>query len=70
MAIIPLQRLFGWEQIEGLGDLERLMPVLNHLPDKRLMNYPDNSALLSSSFHGCRRRHRCLVRKEAWFGLR
>ena len=28
MAIIPQQQLFGWEDIEGLGDLERLHGVV------------------------------------------
>ena len=27
MAIIPQMRLFGWEEIEQLGDLERLRLV-------------------------------------------
>ena len=26
MAIIPQLRLFGWKEIEELGDLERLRP--------------------------------------------
>ena len=37
MAIIPQKRLFGWEEIEELGDLERLRLVLEHLPDEELM---------------------------------
>ncbi len=37
MAIIPQQRLFGWQEIDELGDLERLVLVLEHLPDKKLM---------------------------------
>ena len=37
MAIIPQQRLFSWEQIEGLGDLERFVLALNYLPDEKLM---------------------------------
>ncbi len=37
MAIMPQQRLFGWEEIEGLGDLERLRLVLEHMPDEKLM---------------------------------
>lgn len=37
MAIIPQQRLFGWQEIEELGDLERLVLVLEHLPDEKLM---------------------------------
>ena len=37
MAIIPQPRLFGWEEIEELGDLERLRLVLANLPDEELM---------------------------------
>lgn len=37
MAIIPQLRLFGWEEIEELGDLERLQLVLKNLPDEELM---------------------------------
>jgi len=37
MAIIPQQKLFGWQEIEGLGDLERLHIVLEHMPDEHLM---------------------------------
>ena len=37
MAIIAQQRLFGWEQIEGLGDLERLRLVIEYMPDEELM---------------------------------
>lgn len=37
MAIIPQLRLFGWEEIEELGDLERLQLVLKTLPDEELM---------------------------------
>jgi transposase len=37
MAIIPQQRLFGWEEIEELGDLERLRLVLEYMPDEDLM---------------------------------
>lgn len=37
MAIIPQLRLFGWEEIEELGDLERLRLVLENLPDEELM---------------------------------
>jgi hypothetical protein len=37
MAIIPQQRLFGWREIDELGDLERLALVLRHLPDEELM---------------------------------
>ncbi|MEW6080949.1 MAG: transposase [Bacillota bacterium] len=37
MAIIPQGRLFGWEEIEELGDLERLRLVVEHMPDGELM---------------------------------
>ena len=37
MAIIAQKRLFGWEEIEELGDLKRLALVLEHLPDEKLM---------------------------------
>lgn len=37
MAIIPQQELFSWEEIEDLGDLERLKLVLEYLPDEGLM---------------------------------
>ena len=37
IAIIPQLKLFGWQEIESLGDLERLRLVLEHLPDEQLM---------------------------------
>lgn len=37
MAIITQKKLFGWKEIEDLGDLERLYLVLNYLPDEKLM---------------------------------
>lgn len=37
MAILPQKTLFGWEEIENLGDLERLDLVMKHLPDEELM---------------------------------
>ncbi len=37
MAIIPQQRLFGWEQIEKLDDLKRLQLALEYMPDGALM---------------------------------
>ena len=37
MAIIPQKKLFGWKEIEELGDLERLYLVLKYLPDEKLM---------------------------------
>jgi|TARA_Y100000031_G_scaffold134782_1_gene157551 hypothetical protein len=37
MAIIVQKQIFGWKDIEELGDLERLNLVLNYLPDEKLM---------------------------------
>lgn len=37
MAIIPQKPLFGWDEIEYLGDLERLRLVLEYMPDEELM---------------------------------
>ena len=37
MAIIAQKSLFRWEEISELGDLERLLLVLKHLPDEALM---------------------------------
>ena len=37
MAIISQQTLFVWNEIEGLGDLERLRLVLEYMPDEKLM---------------------------------
>ena len=37
MAIIPRPRLFGWDSVDELGDLERLQLVLDALPDEPLM---------------------------------
>ena len=37
MAIIAQKRLFGWEEIEELGDLQRLKLVLDSIPDEELM---------------------------------
>ena len=37
MANIIQKRLFGWKEIEDLGDLERLRIVLKYLPDEELM---------------------------------
>ncbi len=39
MAIIPQQRLFSWEEIDNLGDLERLKLVLETMPDEKLMQF-------------------------------
>jgi hypothetical protein len=37
VAIIAQKRLFGWQDIEGLGDLQRLKLVIDSLPDEGLM---------------------------------
>jgi hypothetical protein len=37
MASIPQKTLFGWKEIEELGDLERLDMVLKNMPDEELM---------------------------------
>jgi hypothetical protein len=37
MAIIAQKVLFGWEEVDELGDLERLELVLHYLPDEELM---------------------------------
>ncbi|MEW6229001.1 MAG: hypothetical protein AB1700_13085 [Bacillota bacterium] len=37
MAIIPQRRLLGWNEIDELGDLERLRLVLEYMPDEELM---------------------------------
>ena len=43
MAIIPQTTLFSWEnEIENLGDNERLVRILEHLPDEELMQKLEN----------------------------
>jgi transposase len=37
MAIIPQMSLFSWEDVEELGDLERLRLVLDNMPDEALV---------------------------------
>ena len=37
MAIIPQKKLFGWKDVEELGDLERLVLVLESMPDEKLV---------------------------------
>ncbi len=37
MAIIPQLKLFDYQEIENLGDLERLRLVLEYMPDQQLM---------------------------------
>ena len=38
MAIIPQKILFGWSDIEELGDLERLVSVLESMPHEKLVS--------------------------------
>ena len=37
MARIAQRQLFRWQEIDELGDLQRLRLVLDHLPDEKLM---------------------------------
>jgi hypothetical protein len=37
MAIIAQKKIFGWEEIEELGDLQRLQLVVRYMPDEELM---------------------------------
>ncbi|MBS3874003.1 MAG: transposase [Firmicutes bacterium] len=37
MAIIPQKQFFGWQEVDELGDLERLVLVITALPDEELM---------------------------------
>lgn len=37
MAIIPQMKMFEWDEISTLGDLERLQLVLDYMPDEALM---------------------------------
>ncbi len=37
MAVIPQKSLFAWSDVENLGDLERLVLVVENLPDEELM---------------------------------
>jgi len=39
MAIIPQTKLFGWEEVENLGELRRLELVLCTVPDEALMRH-------------------------------
>lgn len=39
MAIIAQTGLFSWEEVDELGDLERLKVVLDYLPDEELMKH-------------------------------
>jgi hypothetical protein len=38
MALIAQGRLFSWEELNELGDLDRLRLVLEYMPDEELMN--------------------------------
>lgn len=38
MKIIPQMNLFGYNEDENLGDLERLMMVLEYMPDEKIIN--------------------------------
>jgi hypothetical protein len=42
MAIIPQKQLFKWDEVEELGDLERLKLVIDYLPDEELMQALEN----------------------------
>jgi len=37
MAIIPQKDLFAWQQIDELGDLERMVLVIETMPGETLM---------------------------------
>ena len=37
MAIIAQKQIFGWKEVEELGDLDRLRLIIEYLPDERLM---------------------------------
>jgi len=36
MAIIAQKQIFGWNEIDGLGDLERLRLVVEYMPDEKV----------------------------------
>jgi len=42
MAIIPQKSLFSWEDVDNLGDLQRLKYVIDSLPDESLMRKLEN----------------------------
>jgi hypothetical protein len=42
MAIVPQKTLFGWREIDELGDLERLVLVLESMPDEKLVSTMEN----------------------------
>ena len=41
MAIISQQTFFMWNDLNELGDLERLQLVLNYMPDERYCSHPN-----------------------------
>jgi len=43
MAIIPQISFFEWEEIENLGDLERLKLIMDYIPDEDLMRTLEKS---------------------------
>ncbi len=43
MAIIPQMQFFSWEEVQPLGDLERLQLVLDTIPDEPLMHRLENA---------------------------
>jgi hypothetical protein len=38
MGIPAQKQLFSWQDVESIGDLERLMLVLRYLPDENLID--------------------------------
>lgn len=46
MAIIPQQRLFGWREIDELGDLERFLLVRDHLGGRPANLHPAGAVQL------------------------
>ncbi len=44
MVITPQQSLFGWQEIDELGDLQRLLLVVNHLHEEKLMRKLEKNA--------------------------
>jgi len=42
VAIIPQKKLFDYQEIQPLGDLERLRLVLEYLPDEEFMRHLEN----------------------------
>ncbi len=44
MALIPQPQWFSWEELQPLGDLERLQAVLDTIPDEPLMRILEHGA--------------------------